>query len=90
MYVRTAQHSSYWSRFPGNFEHWRFADGFTKGWEDAWQFFFISSQTQRTGFISELGFKGPWAKRRSRQHARMKGNSNIWEYGKASLSTALR
>ncbi|KZT69105.1 glycoside hydrolase family 5 protein [Daedalea quercina L-15889] len=76
----SAQHSSHWSQYPGNYEHWRFADGFTEGWEDAWQFFFISSHTQRAGFISELGFKGPWAKRRSREHASKKGSSNVWEY----------
>ena len=90
MYPRTAQHRSYWRQYPGNFEHWRFVDGFTEGWEDAWQFFFISSRTQRTGFISELGFTGPWGKRRSQVHAHRKGNGNIWEYGKASFSTALR
>ena len=81
----TAQHSTYWSQHPGNYEHWRFADGFTEGWKDAWQFFFISSHIQRAGFISELGFKGPWAKRRSQQHAGKKGGSNLWEYGESPV-----
>ncbi|KAH9836121.1 glycoside hydrolase [Rhodofomes roseus] len=78
--VALGEHSSFWSQFPGNYEHWRFADGFTEGWEDAWHFFFISSHTQRAGFISELGFKGPWAKRRSQEYISKKGSGNVWEY----------
>ena len=50
----------------------------------------MSSRTQRTGFVSEMGFKGPWAKRRSQEHALMKGNGNIWEYGEASRCTMMR
>ncbi|KAI0667210.1 glycoside hydrolase [Trametes maxima] len=30
------EHSGYWAQYPGDYEHWRFADGFTKGWDDAY------------------------------------------------------
>lgn len=73
------EHSSYWSQFPGHYEHWRFGEGFMEGWDDAWSFLSETTSTTRVS-VPELGFKGPWAKRRAQGHARDKGNSNLWEF----------
>ncbi|CCM05837.1 uncharacterized protein FIBRA_08073 [Fibroporia radiculosa] len=73
------EHTSFWSQYPGNYEHWRFSEGFLRGWEDAWIFFAQASQQYATS-VPELGFKGPWAKRRAQDHAATKGNANLWEF----------
>ncbi|THH11948.1 hypothetical protein EW145_g355 [Phellinidium pouzarii] len=71
------EHSAYWDRFKGHYEHWRFQDGFIRGWDDAYTFFSFDLGSS----ISEIGFKGQWAKRRAQAHCRGKGDSgNIWEY----------
>ncbi|KAL4247590.1 glycosyl hydrolase 5 (cellulase A) family protein [Abortiporus biennis] len=80
------EHVAYWSKYPGDYEHWRFADGFLQGWNDAWLFFDTSmnacQQGQKTA-IQELGFQGPWLRRRLRQHVSVKGSGNgrcYWEF----------
>ncbi|GJE85411.1 glycoside hydrolase family 5 protein [Phanerochaete sordida] len=75
-----AQHSGYWAQFPGNYEHWRFGDGFVRGWDDAWMFFRSISMLPPDAPVPELGFTGPWAKIRAREHVAAKGASNLWEF----------
>ena len=76
------QHTSYWAQYPGHYEHWRFSRGYDQGWEDAYRFLLHSVANQHV--VSELGFQGPWKKKRARDHGIENGNSNnLWEYGKA-------
>ena len=71
-------HVGFWGQYSGHYEHWRFQDGFIKGWEDAYAFFSFDIGSA----VSEIGFKEQWAKRRVAAHAQHKGPSkNIWEYG---------
>ncbi|RPD60333.1 glycoside hydrolase [Lentinus tigrinus ALCF2SS1-7] len=72
----SAQHASYWNQYPGPYEHWRFDEGFATGWEDAARF----AAWHPGQFADELGFKGPWAKRRAGEHISAKGDGNVWEY----------
>ncbi|KAH9848755.1 glycoside hydrolase, partial [Lenzites betulinus] len=74
------EHSGYWQQFPGNYEHWRFAEGFTRGWDDAYLFASLAPSTRRGTYIEEIGFVGPWKKRRVSEHAAEKGGSNLWEF----------
>ncbi|KAI0628657.1 glycoside hydrolase [Trametes polyzona] len=73
------QHASYWQQYPGNYEHWRFAEGFTRGWDDAYLFAALS-QVRSSAFVEEIGFVGPWKNRRVREHVATKGDSNLWEF----------
>ncbi|VDB84757.1 unnamed protein product [Peniophora sp. CBMAI 1063] len=74
-----SQHSAYWSKYPGHYEHWRFDEGFRRGWEDAYAFFMFTPG--ETGSVSEVGFKAAWKQRRTAMHAEAKGRSNnLWEY----------
>lgn len=75
------EHSSYWDQYPGHYEHWRFSEGFLKGWDDAWLFYSEASHA-RSASVPELGYKGPWSKRRAQEHARNRGSGNMWEFGK--------
>jgi len=76
----TDEHNSYWSQFPGKYEHWRFSDGFIQGWDDAYKFFTFSQDMERP--VSELGFVVTLRKKRSAEHIVQKGaGNNIWEYG---------
>jgi hypothetical protein len=75
-------HTTYWKQFKGQYEHWRFADGFLQGWEDAFAFFSIDLGHPA---VSELGFKGQWSKGRAAAYAKQKGSSNMWEFGKSDL-----
>ncbi|KAJ7089811.1 glycoside hydrolase family 5 protein [Mycena belliarum] len=59
-----SEHIAYWSQFPGKYEHARFADGFVQGWDDAYSFFFASGGRH----VSELGFVGAWARRKTKDH----------------------
>ncbi|KAI0779222.1 glycoside hydrolase [Irpex lacteus] len=74
------EHQGYWSRYPGHYEHWRFDEGFLRGWDDAWLFFRSISSLPPNAFIPELGFKGPWLKMRLKEHTATKGTGNLWEY----------
>ncbi|KAI0947671.1 hypothetical protein AcW1_009372 [Taiwanofungus camphoratus] len=73
------EHSSYWDQYPGHYEHWRFSEGFLKGWDDAWLFYSEASHA-RSASVPELGYKGPWSKRRAQEHARNRGSGNMWEF----------
>lgn len=80
MTVLPAQHAAHWKQYPGQYEHWRFTDGFLDGWDDANRF--ANTEYGSTPFINEIGFKGHWARRRQANHAATKGSSaNLWEYG---------
>ncbi|KAI0035415.1 glycoside hydrolase [Vararia minispora EC-137] len=71
------QHTAYWKKYPGQYEHWRFEEGYLQGWEDAYMFFSSS-----TTIVAEIGFKTAWIKRRIDMHAQRKGLiKNLWEYG---------
>jgi glucan 1,3-beta-glucosidase len=75
-----AEHNSYWSRFPGKYEHWRFGAGFVQGWNDAYEFFKFAPDIERP--VSELGFTVTMRKKRSAEHIAQKGaGNNVWEYG---------
>src|SRR5882762_11071531 len=39
------EHIAYWSRYPSNYEHWRFSEGFYRGWDDAYTFFASTFRT---------------------------------------------
>ncbi|TFK51862.1 glycoside hydrolase [Heliocybe sulcata] len=76
-----AEHTSYWDQYPGNYEHFRFGDGFVQGWDDAYERFLCAGASSPVP-VPELGFKGPWAKRRAEGYVRAKGGAgNVWEYG---------
>lgn len=78
--VSAGAHCAWWdTQYPGDYEHWRFADGFIQGWDDAYMFFSLSRGQGAS--VSEIGFKGAWAKRRAAEHARQKGDKGLWEYG---------
>ncbi|TCD69535.1 Glucan 1,3-beta-glucosidase 3 [Steccherinum ochraceum] len=74
------EHARYWDQYPGKYEHWRFEDGFLRGWDDAWLFFTSVSSIPALTTVPELGFKGACAKRRGTEHAREKGSGNLWEF----------
>ena len=76
------EHASYWAQYPGKYEHWRFEDGFVRGWEDAWLFFMSVSFLLTLQTLPEIGFKGVCAKRRGEDHVKEKGKGNLWEFGK--------
>ncbi|KAJ6561112.1 glycoside hydrolase superfamily [Mycena vulgaris] len=63
-------HTAYWSKFPGKYQHARFGEGFTLGWDDAYMFFTSSSRN-----VSELGFVGAWARTRTQDRG-----SSFWEF----------
>ena len=50
-----------------------------RGWEDAWMFF--TSEKPKTGMqVNELGFKGAWARRTTKDFG-----EGYWEYGENFL-----
>ncbi|KAL5523241.1 EXG3_1 [Sanghuangporus sanghuang] len=72
-----SEHAGFWTQHPGHYEHWRFEEGFVRGWDDAFIFFSFEVGSA----VPELGFMGQWAKRRAFTHTREKGHSgNIWEF----------
>ncbi|KAK7455203.1 Glucan 1,3-beta-glucosidase 3 [Stygiomarasmius scandens] len=76
-----SSHVNWWDNnsSSGNFEHWRFEEGYDKGWEDALAFWFGGETGELGG--SEIGFIGWWKKVRAEAHRREKGNSGmVWEY----------
>ena len=82
------EHSGYWSQYKGQYEHWRFSDGFTQGWDDAYWFFTQEEYTSTS--IPELGFPGQWCKRRLSGHVKEKGSSNnLWEYGEQGCMSSI-
>lgn len=69
-----AAHTSYWSQYPGKYAHWRFGEGFMRGWEDAWMFF-VSEKPKTGRQANELGFTGAWARRTTKDWG-----EGYWEY----------
>jgi hypothetical protein len=72
-----AAHTAYWSQYPGKYAHWRFGEGFSCGWEDAWMFL-VSEKPQTGGQVNELGFRGARAKRSTADFG-----EGFWEYGRS-------
>ncbi|KAF7317837.1 Glucan 1,3-beta-glucosidase 3 [Mycena kentingensis (nom. inval.)] len=66
-------HTAYWSRFPGKYQHARFADGFVLGWDDAYAFLTFEAAPNKP--CSELAFVGALARMRTRDHG-----SSFWEF----------
>ncbi|KAG6908319.1 hypothetical protein DXG01_005295 [Tephrocybe rancida] len=71
-----AAHTNYWAQYPGQYEHWRFGDGFMNGWEAGFQFIDSSSPCDPHGRVNELGFRGAWARQTTQDHGK-----GYWEYG---------
>ncbi|KAF8151326.1 glycoside hydrolase superfamily [Crassisporium funariophilum] len=67
------KHVQYWSQIPGHYDHARFGEGFIIGWDDAYEFILASPPSSAT--ISQLGFKGAWAMRRTSDHGKA-----YWEF----------
>ena len=76
----SGEHIAYWSQHQGQYDHWRFEHGFVVGWQDAYLYF----ESSACGTVaSEMGFKGPWAKRRLEEHVQSTGSGpGLWEFGK--------
>lgn len=69
----TEEHSAYWDQHEGNYEHWRYADGYVSGWQDAAAFYEFHGST--------IGRINAWQDARRAQHIAAKGNSGaIWEW----------
>ncbi|KAJ3508976.1 hypothetical protein NLJ89_g5465 [Agrocybe chaxingu] len=68
-----ADHTRYWAQHPGKYNHQRFVDGFCCGWGDTYGFIVATPASAKT--ISEIGFKGAWARRRTTDHG-----SSYWEF----------
>ena len=82
---RAGQHIVYWSQFPGEYEHWRFEEGFATGWDDAYLFACKWARLQ-SPFVEEVGFKGPWMYRRKEEHLHREVMSkNVWECGESYI-----
>ncbi|KIK64643.1 glycoside hydrolase family 5 protein [Collybiopsis luxurians FD-317 M1] len=77
-----SDHVGWWNSHSSNqkeFEHWRFEEGFSQGWEDCIAFFFGSTDGELTG--SEIGYVGQWKRVRTEAHRREKGESKmVWEF----------
>ncbi|KAG8965807.1 Glucan 1,3-beta-glucosidase 3 [Tulasnella sp. 419] len=66
----------YWNAKGGNYEFWRFEDGYSIGWDDAYMFCSTPGPA-----ISELGFRNQWIRRRLNEHEQEKGSSGLrWEF----------
>lgn len=69
---KIANHCDYWDNQGGQYEHWRFEDGFKVAWNDS----LIFAQSR-----SRLGFVGEWSRKRRLAHVREKGDSKlVWEF----------
>ncbi|KAI9062050.1 hypothetical protein FKP32DRAFT_1759206 [Trametes sanguinea] len=82
-----AEHAGYWQQYPGHYEHWRFAEGFARGWDDAYLFARMAPPRSGSGSGSgstsaeEIGFVGPWTRRRAQEHvAQEGGGGSVWEF----------
>lgn len=68
-----ATHTRYWSKYPGYYDHSRFSSGFITGWDDAYAFIQLTPKGSTT--VSEIGFKGAWAMKRTNNH-----DKSYWEF----------
>ncbi|KAF7309532.1 Glucan 1,3-beta-glucosidase 3 [Mycena indigotica] len=69
----TAAHVAYWSRYPGNYHHARFSEGFLLGWDNAYAFLTFNNSTDKA--ISELGFVGGLAHTKTSDYG-----DGFWEF----------
>ena len=83
-------HSNYWGQYPGNYDHAKFGDGFVQGWEDAWVFYRSIARLPQHSTVPELGFRGPWVKKRAHEYEKDRGSNSLWEYGRSYVSDARR
>ncbi|KAF8074494.1 glycoside hydrolase superfamily [Lyophyllum atratum] len=74
-YWKTEEHTRFWAQYPGKYEHWRFGDGFVKGWDAGYVFIDSSPSNDPYGRVTELGFKGAWARQTTQDHGK-----GYWEY----------
>lgn len=65
-----AEHCQYWDSQGGNYEHWRYKDGFTRGQRDAEAF---------AKFGSAVGSRA-WIQSRLHEHIKEKGKGQVWEW----------
>ncbi|KAF9556543.1 glycoside hydrolase [Agrocybe pediades] len=66
-------HIDYWSRISGSYNHPLFESGFEAGWNDAYTF--MLSTPSSSPCVTQLGFIGAWARRRSSDHSK-----HYWEF----------
>lgn len=66
-------HRKWWSQYPGSYEHWKFDDGFSKGWDEALRFLMFDLSGNNS--LTELGFTRAWARLQTEDHG-----SNYWEF----------
>jgi hypothetical protein len=72
-------HKSYWSQFHGSYNHSRFDEGYSEGWDTAFHFFTFSFESDGiNGSINEPGFGSAWAKKCCTTEDRSK--KSYWEY----------
>lgn len=70
------KHRQYWSQYPAAnyyYDHSLFSSGFITGWDDAYTFIQLTPIGSTT--ISEIGFKGAWAMKRTGDHGK-----SYWEF----------
>lgn len=79
-------HTTYWSRYPGRYNHTLFEEGFADGWEEAFAFFDFNDVGPT---VSELGFIPARAFVKSQERAQgtdnkagdaKYGGASYWEY----------
>ena len=69
-----AQHSDYWDKVGGKYEHWRFQDGWGAGRDEALNYWFDGGRAM-------IGFPRNAALLRAEKHIQEKGASgNVWEF----------
>lgn len=72
------QHCQYWdSKYPGQYEHWRFELGYGVGFSDAMTFFGMRSRNHLQG-ADKIGMVELWVLKRIRESGQV-GNC-VWEF----------
>ncbi|QIW94888.1 hypothetical protein AMS68_000406 [Peltaster fructicola] len=73
-----SNHTNYWdSNHPGNYEHWRFEQGWDVGFNDAMQFFGMRGQQGLEG-ADQIGMLDLWCLKRLRDSGQ--GGQFVWEF----------
>lgn len=71
-------HVNYWdSNHPGNYEHWRFEQGWDTGFNDALEFFGMRGQQGLEG-ADRIGMLDLWCLKRIRESGQ--GGQYVWEF----------
>lgn len=65
------QHTQYWDSRGGNYEHWRYSEGFTTGWADSRAFSALQGST--------VGRRA-WVMGRLKEHVSARGAGQTWEW----------